>query len=62
MVQSLDLITSELHMVENCTASLNLNGAIERSKIAVVFESIRHNRFDVLFVQETHTDTSNAAD
>ena len=49
-------------MIEVRTASLNLNGARERSKRAAVFESIRQNRVDVLLAQETHTDTSNAAD
>lgn len=49
-------------MGEVRVASLNVNGARERSKRFAVFETIRQNKFDVFFMQETHSDTSNVAD
>lgn len=51
------LMTGEVRV-----ASLNVNGARERSKRASVFETIRQNKFDVLYVQEMHSDISNATD
>lgn len=43
-------------------ASLNVNGARDRNKRGVVFETIRQNKLDIFFAQETHSDSSNAAD
>jgi len=43
-------------------ASLNVNGAREFKKRAQVFELMKYKKFDVFFVQETHTDVSNAID
>lgn len=51
-----------LMMSEVRVASLNVNGARERIKRAAVFETIRQNKFDVFFAQETHSDMSNASD
>jgi len=41
-------------------ASLNVDGAREFKKRAQVFELMKYKKFDVFFVQETHTDVSNA--
>ena len=49
-------------MCEVLIASLNLNGARERNKRAIVFETFKQKRVDVAFVQETHTDTRNGDD
>ncbi|KAL2076997.1 hypothetical protein ACEWY4_027414 [Coilia grayii] len=51
-----------LIMGEIRVGSLNVNGARERSKRAVLFDAIRHNRLDVVFLQETHSDSRNTAD
>lgn len=43
-------------------ASLNLNGARDGMKRALLFETIKEKSIDVLFAQETHSDVNNAAD
>lgn len=43
-------------------ASLNLNGARERAKRAMLFETMKEKAIGVASVQETHTDASNSAD
>lgn len=43
-------------------ASLNVNGARDFKKRAQVFELMKYKKIDVLFLQETHTDVSNAVD
>jgi len=42
--------------------SLNVNGAREEKKRALVFETAKMKRIDVLFLQETHSDVGNEAD
>lgn len=48
-------------MGEISVASLNLNIAGDSNKRAALFEIIRQKKFDV-FVQETHSDATNAVD
>ena len=43
-------------------ASLNINGARDCGKRAKLYELVKQKRLDVIFVQETHSDVSNAAD
>ena len=49
-------------MGEIRVASLNINGAREQKKRAVLFETIKQKKFDIVFVQETHSDALNAVD
>ena len=42
--------------------SLNVNGARDVQKRASIYESMRMKHIDVLFLQVTHTDSSNEAD
>ena len=49
-------------MSEIRIASLNMNGARDRSKRAQLFELAKQKRFDVALLQETHSDAGNAAD
>lgn len=42
--------------------SLNVNGARDTRKRAVVFEMVKMKHIDVLFLQETHSDNGNEAD
>ena len=43
-------------------ASLNINGARDRAKRAMLFQTIKEKGFDIVFAQETHSDESNSAD
>lgn len=43
-------------------SSLNLNGAQDIHKRAMLFELIRQKNIDVTFVQETHSDCINEID
>ena len=49
-------------MSEIRIASLNMNGARDRSKRAQLFELAKQKHFDVALLQETHSDAGNAAD
>ena len=42
--------------------SLNVNGARDIKKRAVVFETAKMKHIDVMFLQETHRDVGNEAD
>ena len=42
--------------------SLNVNGAREGRKSALVFDTAKMKHIDVLFLQETHSDVGNEAD
>ena len=42
--------------------SFNVNGARDAFKRTLIYETARSKRFDVLFLQETHSDTANEAD
>lgn len=43
-------------------ASLNINGARESRKRVRLFETMTQKNLDILFLQETHSDSSNASD
>lgn len=42
--------------------TLNINGAQEGGKRTMLFELIRQNKYDVMLVQETHSDAKNESD
>ena len=42
--------------------SLNINGGRDRTKRAMVSESFKQKKLDVLFLQETHSDSDNEAE
>ena len=42
--------------------SLNINGGRDRNKRALVTEVVNQKNIDILFLQETHSDTNNEVD
>ena len=42
--------------------TLNVNGAREAKKRAMIYEVVKDKRMDVLFLQETHSDSLNSTD
>ncbi|KAL7849206.1 hypothetical protein SRHO_G00208290 [Serrasalmus rhombeus] len=53
---------SLFNMDEFKVAILNVNGARDANKRALLFELLRLKHVDVMFVQETHSDEQNAVD
>ncbi|KAI7804071.1 pol-like protein [Triplophysa rosa] len=51
-----------ISMCEFNVATLNLNGARDMRKRAELFQVIYQKKIDIIMLQETHSDTSNAAD
>ncbi len=41
-------------------ASLNVNGARDRIKRTVIYETMNHKKIDIFLLQETHSDVTNA--
>ncbi len=41
-------------------ASLNVNGAGDRIKRTVIYETMNHKQIDIFLLQETHSDVTNA--
>ncbi len=41
-------------------ASLNVNGARDRIKRTVIYETMKHKQIDIFLLQETHSDITNA--
>lgn len=54
---SLSLVMSHFNV-----SSLNINGAREASKRSLLYELMKLKEIDVMFVQETHSDTRNEWD
>lgn len=51
-----------LQMGDIRIASLNVNGARDRLKRTVIYETMKRKHIDVLLVQETHSDVTNAVE
>lgn len=49
-------------MGDICIASLNVNGARDSIKRTEIYETMSQKQLDVLLLQETHSDITNAAD
>ena len=56
------MVSSILLMNEFRVATLNLNGAREMRKRAMLYEFVRLKKIDVLLIQETHSDKRNETD